>query len=46
MDALQKVFDTIMKVLTIIKDFFAQLGLNFGDDAEGEGEGTDAPAEA
>lgn len=44
MDALQKVFDTIMNVLKIIKDFFAQLGLNFGDDAEGEG--TDAPAEA
>lgn len=25
MDALQTVFDTIMKVLGIIKDFFAQL---------------------
>ena len=32
MDALQTVFDTIMKVLDIIKDFFAQLFPQ--DDAE------------
>ena len=31
MDALTTVFDTIMKVLDIIKDFFAQL---FPQDAE------------
>lgn len=40
MDALQKVFDTIMSVLNIIKDFFAKLFPQ--DDAEGE----DTEAEA
>ena len=35
MDALEKVFETIMEVLNIIKNFFAQL---FPQDNEGEGE--------
>ena len=40
MDALQKVLDTILKVLDIIKGFFAEL---FPQDDPAEGE--DAPAE-
>lgn len=39
MDALQKVFDTIMEVLNMIKAFLGQLF----PQADGEGENTEAP---
>lgn len=36
MEALEKVFETIMQVIEIIKNFLKELGFNFGDDAEGD----------
>lgn len=38
MDALQTVFDTIKAVIEMIKQFLADLGINFDkkDDAEGD----------